>query len=34
MGLRCWWGRVEKNLTANAGDAGSIPGQGIKILHA
>jgi len=33
MGLRWWGGQVE-NLTANAGDAGSIPAQGIKILHA
>ena len=27
-------GPVVKNLTSNAGDAGSIPGQGTKIPHA
>ena len=27
-------GAVVKNLPSNAGDAGSIPGQGTKIRHA
>ena len=33
----CWdfpGGPVVKNLPGNAGDAGSIPGQGTKIPHA
>ena len=33
MGLP-WWGMVEKTPAANAGNAGLIPGQGIKILCA
>ena len=30
----CPGGPVAKNLSCNAGDAGSIPGQGMKIPHA
>ena len=34
MGLHFPGGPVVKNLPANAGDAGSIPGRGTKVPHA